>query len=384
MTRAIGTFIVAALLLAHGPARADAPHCQALNVPVNLDGVPGAMIYGELCVPPGPRPETVQLLVHSTWYNLRSWDPPMPPLSYVRAAVEAKYATFNVDRFGTGRSTKPASELVTIARVEEALYQVVQGLRSGAIGGHAYGKVVWVGASFGSAYGWVHGGNRGAQAAEAYVFTGILHITKLSFLGIVQSITTNACVDPALIHLGLDCGYITNMFGTKDQIYYHLPNAWPGLVPYGVDDAVMRDVVSASLLFESIRDLGGIDLTPTAPPGPPHYEPMPTTGPKAYSNRITRPVLIVVGDKDKIFCGPPEGIDCSTPESVLAFEGPYFTSTTPTVHVMPDTGHEIALHTTAPAEYQRMLDWIDAHVGGHAPRSRRRRVRDGGSPTRAR
>src|SRR5262249_43976842 len=122
-------------ILAPSVARADAPHCDALTVKVDLDGLPGAFIYGELCVPgQGPLPETVQLLVHSTCYNLRWWAPPMPELSYPRAATAAGYATFNVDRLGTGSSYKPASEEVTIARVEEALHQVVQKLRSGAIG----------------------------------------------------------------------------------------------------------------------------------------------------------------------------------------------------------------------------------------------------------
>jgi pimeloyl-ACP methyl ester carboxylesterase len=362
--------ILLALALAPLAARADAPHCTAMSVPVDLGPeVPDASIYGELCVPDGPLPDTVQLLVHSTWYNLRSWDPPEPELSYVRAAVAAKYATFNIDRFGTGRSTKPAAQLVTIARVEGSLHQVIQKLRSGAIGGHPYGKVVWVGASFGSGYGWVNGSVHPGDC-DAFIFTGLLHMTKLSFLDIVLSITTNACVDPALKHLGLDCAYITNEFGTKDQIYYHVPNAWPGLVPHGVDDAVLRDVVSAFLLGESVDKLGGVQGFP----GPnPTFTRMPTTGPTAYTNDIMAPMLLVVGDKDRIFCGPPDGIDCSTADSIMRTsalrESDYYPATNqPTVIVLPDTGHEIALHTTAPGAYAAMLTWVDEQVGGHAPR----------------
>src|SRR5262249_31272434 len=158
-----------------------------------------------------------QVLVHSTFYNLQSWDPPQPPNSYVRAANSAGYATFNLDRFGTGQSSKPAANLVTIDVVEDTIHQIIQGLRSGGIGGHPYSKVVWVGASFGSGYGWVNGSKHPGDA-DAYVLTGILHITKPSFVATAISITTSACDDPILQHLNLDCNYITNKLGTKDQI----------------------------------------------------------------------------------------------------------------------------------------------------------------------
>ena len=47
-------------------------------------------IYGELCVPNGPAPDTVQLLVHGTTYNHNYWDWPEKPdaHSHVRAALE--------------------------------------------------------------------------------------------------------------------------------------------------------------------------------------------------------------------------------------------------------------------------------------------------------
>ena len=40
------------------------PQCQELQVPVSLAQVPGASLYGELCVPAKGRPSAVQLLVH--------------------------------------------------------------------------------------------------------------------------------------------------------------------------------------------------------------------------------------------------------------------------------------------------------------------------------
>jgi pimeloyl-ACP methyl ester carboxylesterase len=167
LTRLVAALAVAVPLLGPAtPAFATAPHCISTVVPVSAPGVPDARIYGELCLPPGPPPSTVQLLVHSTWYNLRSWDTPQSEYSYVRSALAAGYATFNLDRLGTGRSTKPAAHLVTIDAVADTINQVVLGLRSGAVGGNAFSRVVWVGSSFGSAYGWVHGDKYPGQGAR--------------------------------------------------------------------------------------------------------------------------------------------------------------------------------------------------------------------------
>lgn len=351
--------VVAAAILSLGivlhPSSASAlgRRCEVMDVPVTVAGVPNATMHGELCTPIGSTPDTVQVLVHSTWYNLKSWDPPQPDNSYVQAAIARGYATFNIDRFGTGQSGKPAANLVTIAVVEDTIHQLIEGLRSGDIGGHPYSKVVWVGASFGSAYGWVNGFTHPGDA-DAYVLTGILHITKPSFVGIAIPNTISACDDPILHHLGLDCGYITNKLGTKGQIYYYLPTASPGMVPYGVDDAVLRDVVSVNLLAESVARLGGIaDITN------PVFTPMPVE--TDFARGIEVPTLIVIGDKDAIFCGPPDGIEC-TEEGIRAWESPYYTIT-PDIDVVPNTGHEVTLHTTAPATYARMLDWVDSHVG---------------------
>ena len=45
------------------------PRCQALQVPVSLAQVPGASLYGELCLPASGTPSAVQLLVHGATYN---------------------------------------------------------------------------------------------------------------------------------------------------------------------------------------------------------------------------------------------------------------------------------------------------------------------------
>src|SRR5258705_10387272 len=113
------------------------PLCRALQVPVSLAQVPGASLYGELCVPATGTPSIVQLLVHGATYNRYYSDWPYRPdfYSYVRQMVGAGYAPLNIERLGYGRRTHPLSTLVTLPNGTEALRQVVDKLRTGAIGG---------------------------------------------------------------------------------------------------------------------------------------------------------------------------------------------------------------------------------------------------------
>ena len=133
------------------------PQCRALQIPVSLAQIPGASLYGELCVPATGTPSAVQLLVHGATYNRYYSDWPYRPhfYSYVRQMVGAGYATLNIERLGYGRSTHPVSTSVTLPNGTEALRQVVDKLRSGEIGGHAFSRVIWVGHSLGTLYGWL-------------------------------------------------------------------------------------------------------------------------------------------------------------------------------------------------------------------------------------
>ncbi len=105
-------------------AKHDNADCQGFMVPLTVENVPDVELYGELCVPKGRTPSAVQLLVHGTTYNHNYWDWPEDPdmHSHVRAALAADYATFNVDRLGVGKSTKPASHLVTLAATVDTLH----------------------------------------------------------------------------------------------------------------------------------------------------------------------------------------------------------------------------------------------------------------------
>jgi pimeloyl-ACP methyl ester carboxylesterase len=313
------------------------PVCQSVLLPVTVEGVPGARLYGELCVPPGEWPGAVQLLVHGATYNHYYSDWPEDPstYSYVRQAVEAGYATFDVDRVGYGRSTHPASTLVTLARSAEALHDVITQLRSGAIGRGAFSRVIWVGHSLGTLYAWVESSLY--QDVDAFVLTGLLHSVKPSWLQEVTSDVYSASHDPKFAGAGLDDGYLTTRPWTRGSLFYYAPTADPLVI---LLDELLKDTVPAMEFGEAV---------------PLFNSPPPATAP---SLAIRVPTLLVVGEHDAVMCDQPDGLDCTT-ANVTDQETPYYAPEAQLeVYTAPNTGHDLQLHTTAPLTGDHILRWL--------------------------
>ena len=88
-------------------------------------------MHGQLCMPAGPAPTTVQLLVHGATYSRVYWDFPYQPerYSYQRDMARHGYATFAVDRLGTGQSSKPPSVTLLDSVEAASIHQIVGHLR---------------------------------------------------------------------------------------------------------------------------------------------------------------------------------------------------------------------------------------------------------------
>lgn len=279
----------------------DDARCQSFMVPVTVENVPDAKLYGELCVPSGRTPSTVQLLVHGTTYNHNYWDWPEDPEvhSHVRAALKAGYATFNVDRLGVGQSTKPAAHLVTLDATVDTLHQVITQLRAGAIGDQKFSRVVYFGSSLSTAYGWLEAALH--NDVDAFVLTGLLHFTRPTFLGLVQQNLYSVSEDPTFSKAGLDGGYITNRPGSKAVFFYNMPNADQHVID---TDEQLKDVASGLLIEQSVPLVLAQD-------------------PKDSPSRLIRvPTLVVLGEQDMTASGP-DGIVC-TDETVKSAEAPYY------------------------------------------------------------
>ncbi|HWS69004.1 MAG TPA: alpha/beta hydrolase [Steroidobacteraceae bacterium] len=323
------------------------PQCEALQVAVSLPQVPGATLYGELCVRADRTPSAVQLLVHGATYNSYYSDWPYRPsfYSYVRQMTDAGYATFNIERLGYGRSTHPDSTLVTLQNGTEALHQVVEKLRSGEIGGHAFSRVIWVGHSLGTLYGWLEASV--SKDVDAFVLTGLLHTVKPSWLALAFQSAYSANLDPKFATSGFDAGYLTFKPGARGPLFYWAPGAQPDVIAL---DERLKDSVSGTE-FGAAVPLFNSPPAQTAP-----------------SRAIKVPTLLVLGEHDRVMCDE-DGLVC-TQSNVAQQETPYY-SQEARLHVLiaPNTGHDLQLHETAPATGGEILDWLSKELGAEGSAS---------------
>jgi pimeloyl-ACP methyl ester carboxylesterase len=315
--------------------------CMNMFVPIDLADVPDAVIYGELCAPPNASPNTVELLVHGTNYDHFYWDWPANPhqYSHVGNAIDHGYATFNIDRIGTGWSTKPLSFTFPSSDWIQSLHQLVVGLRDGSIGGSPFANVVYFGSSLTVVQGWLL-----AEAypgdIDAFIMTGLSHLTTPTFFGLVQTYIIPACMDPKFSDL--DCGYLATVNGSRPLFFYHEGNISQANVTI---DQLLHDVAPGPATFETAAYVLGNPDVATSP-----------------SQAIDVPVLLAMGEFDATTCGP-DGITC-TVENLLALEAPFYQSA-PVLdaYIAPNTGHALTLHYTALDTANFIHSWIDSYVG---------------------
>lgn len=330
----------------HGP-------CQDFNVPVEVDDVPDAQLYLEYCTPPEERSNgTLIFMVHTTNHNHYGWDPPNQRFSRVQSALQSGFSVVNIDRLGTGQSTLPPSDQVTIDKVITAIHGVVEKLRDGSLTGTAHSSIVWLGSSFGAMYAWQHEGKYPGDF-DGFVLNGIQHRVKVSFaqFALGGEAIISVCEDPVFSQTFSDCGYLVDAIGFKGPLYYDERNAAPGMISGSNWEArLMRDVVSANLLDESLPFIG-LEVSPE-----PHEIPVDVeTSP---SQNVSKPTLVVIGENDPIFCGGPEGFVCDEP-TIHDFEAPYYANAPVfDVFVPQDTGHVINLHMNGPSSMDFENQWV--------------------------
>ncbi|WP_431045400.1 alpha/beta hydrolase [Streptomyces sp. P1-3] len=333
----LGLAALLAVCVPSGAAQAAPASCQGAGVPVT--GVVSATMHGTLCVPAGGTPDTVMVLVPGGTYNHTYWDFPYQPETYNfrQAMNDAGYATFVVDRLGTGASSRPPSALVTASVQAGAVHQVIQALRGGRIGGTDFRKVILGGHSLGSLISVIEAGTY--NDADAVVLTGITHrIVAQEIVDIFTSSLYPAALDPAFAGKSYDPGYLTTRPGTRGTAFYAPATTDPAVL---ATDEATKDVFSTA---EAADGLGVAGLLP-------------------YSRQIQHPVLLAVGDQDRFFCDSLGG-NCASAAALKAQEDPYFGSAACLhTYVEPGAGHDLNLATNT-VPYQRAVrDWADAFVG---------------------
>ena len=282
------------------------------------------------------QPATVQLLVHGASYNHLYWNFPYGNgyYSYVDAATAAGYATFDIDRIGAGNSSHPSSADLDLNAGAVALHDTVTALRTGAVDGHPFQHVIMVGHSIGSIEAWIEAARY--HDVDAVIVTGALHALNPSLPALAQNDVYPAVDDPKFAGSGLDPGYVTTVPGTRGSLFYNPATANPAVVAL---DEASKDT-------GTFGELGGLLSITSEPPA------------QQPSDQISVPVLVVVGASDNIFCAGVTAYNCTSAASVRNFEAQYYP---PAAHlkvvVIPRTGHDLALSTTAPLADAAMIGW---------------------------
>lgn len=336
---------MAAFGLSAGPVQAASmvgSNCQDVRLPVALqDGLPtNQTVVGTLCTPGSwaPGAHELDVLVHGGTYNRSYWDwTQNPPLySYVDKTLAAGRAVFYYDRIGNGQSSHPLSTEINVVSNASVLHQIVQWTRHSL----GYSQVNLVAHSMGSLATIQEAGTY--NDADRVVITGILHdladnpIVPAAFLDVYP-----ANQDPEFAGQNLDSGYITTKPGTRASLFYYTPGASPSVIAY---DELTKDIMSTTEVLSDIAQ----DDTPAG---------------SNVSYHIAAPVLLVVGQEDPLFCGnQPITPDCTSDTAVRDWEAPYFTSAANfTVKTVPNTGHNLALHSSADQSFDMINDWLKSH-----------------------
>ncbi|HVW42217.1 MAG TPA: alpha/beta fold hydrolase [Amycolatopsis sp.] len=333
------TLVLTLPLIAVSTADADSGGCSDVNIPASL--APGLAkdqtVYGRLCLPPGPPPTVLQLLVHGATYDHTYWDFPGfdGRYSYVRTQNAGGYATLAIDQLGVGRSSHPPSALTTQLASANAVHDVVTAARAGEFG-PAFTKVALVGHSFGSLTSWLEAGTY--HDVDGVLVSGASHSLGAVALARIATHVRPAQLDPVTAPRvpPLDLGYLS-VPGARADVFYYLPNADPAVVQQ--DEATRSEGAS------------GVALT------------VPVYIPSTLGIQV--PVLEVNGVEDMAFCSQGGGgslTDCADDARLRASEALYFA---PAAHlettVVPDAGHDLNLQLNAAVFYDRALSWFQQH-----------------------
>ncbi len=325
------------LLPAAAQAAPTGASCQSFYVPVALAaGQPlQYKIYSELCNPPGGPGHTIQVLIPGGSYGHIYWDFPYEPetYSYVRAANAAGYSTLNIDRIGTGLSSHPADG-VTMGTNAYVIHELVQDLLAGQIANQPFARALLVAHSLGSVAAWIEAGTY--HDVAGVIISGLLHHLNMVSLAHVVATLYPAALDPRFASAQLGPDYLTTEPGTRGSDFYYLPGADPNVV--ALDEATKETATTGEAATFALSLTDGI------------------------AAQIDVPVLVAVGQEDSLLCGLG-ATDCSSAASVFRAEAPYYSAQAQLqVVVIPGSGHDLNLHTSAPLWFAAAMSWAKQYV----------------------
>jgi pimeloyl-ACP methyl ester carboxylesterase len=291
-----------------------------LRVEVGVDGVGSVEVHAERYAPVG-RVRGVQIMVPGTTYDHHYFD--LGLVSQARQAAREGWLVIALDRVGTGESSKPPATSVTtavqVASIDHFVDEV-DGLYRGlpiVLVGHSYGSVVAEGVAAAS------------DKVDALVVTGFLYRrTAPSFEGFPE--LTPAATDPVLGNKRLPADYLTTAPNSR-KFFYHLPNASPATL--AADERTKSTTTAA--------EVPGFAQEFTS---------------QVFAKAVRVPVLVVVGEHDYLYRGNDPA--AFQPDQRSAF------GSAPSVRVelVPNAGHDLALHRDAPHTTALIDRWASSAV----------------------
>lgn len=298
----------------------------------------GWRVSGDLYLPRGRVPDTIQVLLPGLTYDRRYWTAPGAN-NYAHHMACAGYAVLAFDRVGTGLSSRPPADQVTLDNHVAVLHEMIGMLRAGEIGCQAFGRVVAVGHSFGSGIAIVEAARH--NDIDALIVSGMLHATTSLYEEVIDFFHP-AAEDPVLGPTAPPKWpewYMTQRPGYRAKMLEYADNIDPRLSEYNE-------------LIKSTATIGeGLSLPET-------YRP-------EHSLAIKVPVLNVVGEHDALFCGEDVkfGADAT---SVHEFESAFYSAEASLeTHVIPSSGHSLNIHRNAVEWFEIARQWIGLCTEAH-------------------
>jgi pimeloyl-ACP methyl ester carboxylesterase len=282
-------------------------------------------VVGWLCG--NARSDAVQLLVSGLTYDHTYWDQ-SPAYSYVRFANAVGATTFNIDRIGVGESDKPPAAEVTVPSEAFVVKQIAHRLKDH----YGFKKVIGVGHSLGAAILMIEGSYSDA-GVDGLILADYTHVGNVPFIVEISSLRHPAADDPKFAGAGLPEGYVTSLPGTRGHQFFN-------------EDFVDPRVVAADETLKATGTTGEL-LTINVARNP------------VYSSAIRVPVLIVVGQKDRLDCDEAVvGLSCQSSKAIEDREESLFPNARSfEAFTLRSSGHSTNLHFDAVVWYLKANLW---------------------------
>jgi pimeloyl-ACP methyl ester carboxylesterase len=295
-----------------------------------LDGAtwPEWHTAGWLTVPDQLRRPELQVLVHGGAQDHRYWDWPIEPerYSYVAWSAARGIATLNIDRIGSGLSSRPPGVENTLDAQAHVLSQLIAAAREGIGGIAPFERVVLVSHTMGAVIAGYEAATN--EDVDAVVLTGYVPVD--AHVGLEERF--DAVMLPAVDALPHLRGLVDADYLTTRPPGPELATFWLG----GCDPAI----VATEQEMKGTITKGELRTTPQA-------------GPIIRSSAV--PTLVQIGQHDPLLIDPEQDRDCYDTVRRWAARSPAHFD----YDVIAHNGHNLNLHFSAHESFERINRWLD-------------------------